>query len=272
VKAFIWRNPVRPTCRCSAERHYPRLSPPTRHLQWLQGREDQDPWNFVWRILVEHADGLPEGTTLTSLLQLGFQWLQGREDQDQWNFVWQILLQHADALPEGTTLTSLLQLGIQWLIGRADNPSWSFVFENCLRNRVTESKFLSLGVDWVLVNSQRAETFGIAQQLTKYAYKIPPIEKYKLQNWIKNWVYKSDVKSKSWTYGWNAYWNMMPTLETVEIALKWIEVNPENKKGNKWMIKTLFETQRPDVINRITKWHEKHLDHPISEIIKQQLP
>ncbi len=145
------------------------------------------------------------------------------------------------------------------------------MFEICLLNGATETKFLLIGVNWVLANKSRPETLGVAFQLAKYPDKIPPIEKYALQKWIKDWVYKSNYTDKRWTYGWAAYWNMMPTVETVDLALKWIEVNPDNKNGIKWMIMTLFETQRLDVIQRIIKWHEKHLDHPVSEIIRKRM-
>ena len=235
-------------------------------INWLTKFEDRKDWNYVWRDILTVSNKFKN-----DLILLGRNWLVAREDHDQWAFVWQILLQHPEALPQDTSFNSLIQLGIQWLNGRENRESWSFVYEKCLQDEISDSKLLSLGVNWVITNAKRPETFGIATQLTKYSDAIPPTERYKLQNWIKNWTYKSDVKNKSWTYGWQAYWNMMPTVETAEVGLKWIEVNPENLRGATWVIFELLKGKRPDIINRITKWHENHLDHPISKTITEKL-
>jgi hypothetical protein len=122
-----------------------------------------------------------------------------------------------------------------------------------------------------MINTNRPETFGIATQLTKHAAKIPPKESYKLQSWIKNWVYKTNIRNKSWTFGWGAYWNMMPTIENVDLALKWIEVCPENINGATWIIKELFRANRYDVNTRIKKWYSNHPNHPVSKIINKKL-
>jgi hypothetical protein len=55
------------------------------------------------------------------------------------------------------------------------------------------------------------------------------------------------------------------------LALKWIEIAPENIGSARWFITKLFETGRPDVIQRITVWDGHHPDHPIAEKIERKL-
>ena len=165
----------------------------------------------------------------------------------------------------------ILNLGLKWLGGKENHESWSFIFETCLRNHSITQDLLTKGIHWVFLNENRKETPGIAFEIANYYDKIILSERHRIHEWIKNWVYKGDYKNKSWTYGWAAYWKIMPTLDTVKLALKWIEVNPENLKGATWIILTLIKEDRNDIIKRITEWHEKHLDHPISKIIKENL-
>jgi len=165
----------------------------------------------------------------------------------------------------------LLLLGQEWLSGKENHQSWSFVFENCLRNHAFTQDILAKGIGWVLSNEDRQETPGIAFEIANYYNKIVPNERHKLHEWIRNWVYKSHPKNKGWSYGWAAYWKIMPTIETVNLALKWIEVNPENVNGSRWIIQTLLREERPDINFRLQKWFERYPNHPISETIKEKL-
>lgn len=131
--------------------------------------------------------------------------------------------------------------------------------------------FYQLGVYWIKFNTDRPETYGIALQLVNHIEALQPKLKIALQQWIRDWVYKTNPNHKSWTYGWAAYWKIMPTIETAELALKWIELFPEKLNSAKWIIKYLFETMRVDIIFRIKKWHLCNLDHPVAETIKEEL-
>jgi hypothetical protein len=76
---------------------------------------------------------------------------------------------------------------------------------------------------------------------------------------------------KRWTYGWAAYWSLMPSIETMTMALRWVEVNPGNINGGIWIIKELFRSRRPDIIDGIKRWYQDHASHPVSETIKRKL-
>jgi hypothetical protein len=165
----------------------------------------------------------------------------------------------------------ILNLGVEWLKEKESHQSWSFVFENCLRNRAVTQELLTEGIQWIFSNENRQETPGIAFEIVNYYDKLAPSERNIIHKWIKSWVYQSHPKNKGWSYGWAAYWKIMPSVETVDLALKWIEVNPEYTDGTRWIIKTLLQENRPDINIRLIKWLERYPDHPISETIKKKL-
>ena len=63
----------------------------------------------------------------------------------------------------------------------------------------------------------------------------------------------------------------MPTIETVELGLKWIELFPKNVKNATWIINFLFSTEREDVLKSINTWYKIHPDHPLSKFIQRKL-
>ena len=145
------------------------------------------------------------------------------------------------------------------------------MFEILLRKTQVNSELLIYGITWVLEHEYRSDTPKVAFNIANNYEKIPLKDRYRLHEWIRNWVHSSHPKNREWPDGWAAYWIFMPTVESVELALKWIEVNPEYIQSTVWIIQFLFQTGRPDVINRIAKWHEKHLDHPIGKTIKEYI-
>ena len=200
-------------------------------LDWLQTREDRLEWAHVWETLVQNADQLPEDFLFAKLLKTGFAWLKTREERSDWTRIWEVLIEKSDHILEFTSIESLIDIGVHWLNGREERDEWSFIFEICLRQGYSEPNFLSLGVNWIKSNPNRPETLGIALQISSHLDLLPPVSRNILQIWIKNWVYKSNYRDSRWSYGWAAYWAFMPTVETVDLALKWIEVCPENIGG-----------------------------------------
>jgi hypothetical protein len=276
--------------------------------QWLTGREDKDQWVFVWQTLLQHPDQLPDGTSLNSLIQLGTQWLTGREDNPGWSHVWQTLFKQFNRITVNTTRECIFQAGISWLKDHEDHAdwafiwedliksksdkviqkelinwgknwlpsreqydSWSFIFEHCLRHGSIDKSFLDMGVRWILKNQKRPETLGIVAQIAEYHDCLSPDIKISLTKYIRNSVYESNPDQNQWSFGWAAYWKLMPSLETVDIALKWIEAFPHRKTSAEWIVNFLFETKRHDVDLRIKNWYSNHRHIPIAETIQNRL-
>ncbi len=234
---------------------------------WLNSREEKDQWSFVWQSIFKNSNLISKNER-EKLVNTALAWLKVSQNKNDWPFIWEDLLK-IKTLPRDIK-GEILNLGLKWLEGKESHESWSFVFETCLRNHTITQDLLTKGIHWVFLNEKRKDTPGIAFEIANYYEMIIPSKKYGIHEWIRNWVYQSDPKNKGWSYGWAAYWKIMPTVESVDLALKWIEFNPEYTQG-RWIIRTLFETGRTDVVNRIAKWQEKHLDHPISQTIKEYL-
>jgi hypothetical protein len=94
-RGFHLANPA-PTCRCSARRHYP----PSPISAFNGSCRATDLWSFVWRILVEHADGLPK--VLPTFSNSAFNGSGSRIR----GLRLACSAEYADGLPEGTTLPS----------------------------------------------------------------------------------------------------------------------------------------------------------------------
>jgi hypothetical protein len=274
-------------------------------LHWLSTRDDRPEWNYVWRTLVENASLLPEGTSPAELTQTGLDWLSTREDREGWSFVWQTLLRISvqatqagifqlglnwlqghknladwafiweDLLKQKeldeNTRNNLLELGIEWLPGREYHASWSFIFEHCLRHGVIEKEFLTMGIEWIFHNGDRPETPQLAFQIAEYHNLLSPTSRRIFTAWASNWVKKSNSNHRQWHYKWATYWELMPTIETINLALKWIEVYPNRIKEGKWIIQFLLWTVRVDAAKKINEWHHNNLNHPISEFAREEL-
>ena len=113
--------------------------------EWLAGREGQSDWAFVWRALLEQSESLPEGVGIRELVRLGWEWLAGREERSEWSFVWRALLKQTESLPEGLDIRDLVRLGWGWLGGREERSDWAFVWGALLEQ--TESLPEGVGIE-----------------------------------------------------------------------------------------------------------------------------
>ena len=102
---------------------------------WLNGREDNESWTYVWRALLARKADLPAGQSTAALMARGCDWLNGRDDSESWAFVWQELLAREDDLPAGMTVVALMARGCDWLNTREDNESWTYVWRALLARK-----------------------------------------------------------------------------------------------------------------------------------------
>jgi hypothetical protein len=250
-------------------------------LKWLDNRENLDQWPFVWQILVKHSEDLPSTTSMADLLNTGLTWLDDRENLNQWSFIWQILASHHKKIKQPLFLLQLINKGMSWINNNEHKKEWQIIYSICLarinynkeiKNKVPTKSFILTGIRWIESHKQEYQAAELALKLIRSYYDdIPLIENNRLIELIKSMVYKSDIKHRGWTLWWLAYWEIMPTTENVKLALRWMEAYSENIAGAYSIINKLISTMRPDVIERITEWHIKHPQNPISEVIKIKL-
>ena len=122
---------------------------------WLNGREDNESWTYVWRALLARKADLPAGQSTAALMARGCDWLNGRDDSESWAFVWQELLAREDDLPAGMTVVALMARGCDWLNTREDNESWTYVWRALLARKAdlpagqSTAALMARGCDWL---------------------------------------------------------------------------------------------------------------------------
>lgn len=104
-----------------------------RGIDWLNGRDDDESWSYVWRALLERETDLPPGHMASTLVGQGVDWLSGHDDRKSWSYVWEALLAREAALPAGHSAKTLAARGCDWLNGRGDNESWAYIWQALLK-------------------------------------------------------------------------------------------------------------------------------------------
>jgi len=251
-------------------------------FNWLIGREDQDPWAFVWQILLKHSDNLPSKTSIIDLLNIGLGWLDGRENLNQWSFVWQILEVQFKSINHPDLFRRLINKGIFWLQNNENRKEWQIVYGICiariksdkeLRNNPSTQLLLLTGIRWTENHKDEYQAAQLALNLIRlYLDDIPQIYSNRLIDLTRLMVFKSNITRREWPTWWLAYWELRPTIENVNIALKWMEAyGGNNTEGTRSILNRLISTSRPEVIKTITQWQIRNHNNPISEIIKAKL-
>jgi hypothetical protein len=208
---------------------------------------------------------LPEGRSPINLTQIGIEWLKLHENKNQWGSVWKTII--GSGFRTDQELFELLSLGRSWLIDKETNETWSFVYEKCLQNNINITlDFLLTGVRWIGANSNRSETYGIANEIAKYYLILPPKEKLDLADWLNRWL-SSNTQHPSWTYAWKALWMLSPSIESINTGLLWIENQKEGNNKIFWLIMTILETDNIEYTKRIYAWYEKNSKHETASIV-----
>ena len=100
---------------------------------WLNGRDDNISWTYVWGILLERPADLPTGHSTRTLVAQGCDWLSGHDGSESWPRVWQVLMDMESDLPIEFSAKTLVTRGCIWLKGSESNTAWTLSGQGCCR-------------------------------------------------------------------------------------------------------------------------------------------
>jgi hypothetical protein len=189
----------------------------------------------------------------------------------EWYLIWKICMEKWEQLDEELQVETLSQ-SVNLLKTQNDSDSLLLVFKDCLSYMLNAGDYINLIIDWIEVDPSSKNALMMALILAKdYQDYIPAKSINRFRLWAKARVMKTDIGSVEWYLAWEAYWELMPTLETATLALKWMEFNPKNILDAESIVLKLIALGREDVSRLIAKWYEKHPEHPVGKTILKYL-
>lgn len=189
-----------------------------------------------------------------------------------WYSIWETYIKYWHKLNEELR-AEVLNQSVNWLKTQTESDLWLVVFEKSLSYLIYNDDFLTIAINWIEMHPTLKKALILLLSLVKENQKYLPIESQnRLIVWTKIRLDKTSITSAEWRLVWEAYWELMPTLETANIALVWMKFNPRNTIDVEAIIDKLIVSGREDVHSLIMKWYAKNLEHPVGAIIKRHKP
>lgn len=284
--SFVWQDILKYSRAC--ELHEVISAMLEYGVNWLDGRQGQAQWAFVWQDILKYAKNISPATDRTKLLGVGISWLVKRQESNQWTFIWHALITNFEDIQSSSLKSNFIKSGLSWIDANKAKQEWPIIYTDLAKIKYSREfksvaspkKFLLAGVEWVEIHKQEARAAQLALYIVR-SYQVnfsrpdlplPDMQVYnRLSEIVKFMVYKSSITEQGWPFWWLAYWEQLPSIKTLNMALKWMDAYSGNLEGARSIINKLLSTKRTGVIGALVNWQQNHSQNPISEIIKTKI-